>query len=68
MSPYIFAVTEGRNTFLYYRKCPTYVKGGSDGCKREAVGNGERCGKEDRAVVLVSLGVEALKEELELMI
>lgn len=25
MSLYIFAVAEGRNTFLYYRKCPMYV-------------------------------------------
>jgi hypothetical protein len=33
-------------------------KGGGDGCKREAVGNGERCGKEDGAVGLVSLEVE----------
>jgi hypothetical protein len=31
---------------------------GSDGCKLEAVGNGERCGKKDRAVSLVSLEVE----------
>ena len=32
--------------------------GGGDSCKREAVGNGERCGKEDGAVGLVSLEVE----------
>jgi hypothetical protein len=47
MSPYIFAVVE-----------EIMCKGGGDGCKREAVGNGERCGKEDGAVGLVSLEVE----------
>ena len=45
MSPYIFVV----------EKC--MCKGGDDGCKREAVGNGKRCGKEDGAVGLVSLEV-----------
>ena len=33
-------------------------KDGGDGCKPEAVTNGERCGKEDGAVGLVSLEVE----------
>jgi hypothetical protein len=47
MSPYIFTVVE-----------ESMCKGGGDGCKREAVGNGERCGKEDGAVGLVSLEVE----------
>ena len=32
--------------------------GGGDGCEREAVGNGERCGKEDGAVGFVSLEVK----------
>jgi hypothetical protein len=47
MSPYIFVVVE-----------ESMCNHGGDGCKREAVGNGERCGKEDRAVGLVSLEVE----------
>ena len=47
MSPYIFAVVE-----------KIMCKGGGDGCKREAVGNSERCGKEDGAVGLVSLEIE----------
>ena len=47
MSPYIFAVVE-----------ESMCKGGGDGCKREAVGNGERCRKEDGAVGLVSLEIE----------
>ena len=47
MRPYIFAVVE-----------ESMCKGGSDGCKREAIGNGKRCGKEDGAVGLVSLEVE----------
>jgi hypothetical protein len=47
MSPYIFPVVE-----------ESMCNGGRDGCKREAVGNGERCGKEDGAVGLVSLEVE----------
>jgi hypothetical protein len=47
MSPYIFAVVE-----------ESVSNGGGDGCKREAVGNGERCGKEDGAVGFVSLEVE----------
>jgi hypothetical protein len=47
MSPYIFAIVEER-----------VYKGGSDGCKREAVGNGKRCGKEDEAVGLVSLEID----------
>jgi hypothetical protein len=47
MSPYKFAVVEGG-----------MCKGGGDGCKIEAVGNSERCGKEDGAVGLVSLKVE----------
>jgi hypothetical protein len=47
MSPYIFVVVE-----------EGMCNHGSDGCKLEAVGNGERCGKEDRAVSLVSLEVE----------
>jgi hypothetical protein len=47
MSPYIFPVVK-----------EIMRKGGGDCCKREAVGNGERCGKEDGAVGLVSLEVE----------
>jgi hypothetical protein len=47
MSPYIFAVVE-----------ESMCKGGGDGCKQEAVGNGERCRKEDGAISLVSLEVE----------
>ena len=47
MSPYIFAVVE-----------ESMCKGGRDGCKREAVCNGKRHGKEDGAVGLVSLEVE----------
>ena len=47
MSPYEFAVVK-----------ESMCNGGSDGCKREAIGNGERCGKEDGAVGLVSLEVE----------
>jgi hypothetical protein len=47
MNPYIFAVVE-----------ESMCKGSGDGCKREAVENGERCGKEDGAVDLVSLEVE----------
>ena len=47
MSPYIFAVVK-----------KSMCKSGGDGCKREAVGNGGRCGKEDGAVGLVSLEVE----------
>jgi hypothetical protein len=47
MSPYIFAVVE-----------ESVCKCGGDGCKLEAIGNGKRCGKEDGAVGLVSLGVE----------
>jgi hypothetical protein len=47
MSPYEFAVVE-----------KIMCKGGSDGCKREAVGNGKRCGNEDGAVGIVSLQVE----------
>jgi hypothetical protein len=47
MSPYIFSVVE-----------ESMCKGGGDGCKREAVGNGERYGKEDGTVSLVSLEVE----------
>jgi hypothetical protein len=47
MSPYIFAVVE-----------ESMCNGGGDGCKREAVEYGERYGKEDRAVGLVSLEVE----------
>jgi hypothetical protein len=44
---YIFAVVED-----------SMSKGGGDGCEQEAVGNGERCGKEDRAVGIISLEVE----------
>jgi hypothetical protein len=47
MSPYKFAVVE---------EC--MCKGGGDGCKIEAVGNGKRHGKKDGAVGLVSLEVE----------
>ena len=47
MSPYIFAVVE-----------ESMCKGGGDGCKPEAVGNGKRCGKEDGTVGLVSLDVK----------
>jgi hypothetical protein len=47
MSPYMFAVIE-----------ESMCKGGGDHCKREAIGNGKRCGKEDGAVHLVSLEVE----------
>ena len=47
MSPYIVAVIE-----------ESMCKGGGDGCKREAIVNGKRCGKEDGAVCLVSLEVE----------
>ena len=47
MSPYIFAVVE-----------ESMCNDGGDGCKREAVGNGKRCGKEDRAVGLVRLEVK----------
>jgi hypothetical protein len=47
MSPYKFAVVE-----------ESMCKGGGDGCKIEAVGNGERRRKEDGAVGLVSLEVE----------
>jgi hypothetical protein len=47
MAPYIFAVVE-----------ESMCRGGGDGRKRETIVNGERCGKEDRAVGLVSLEVE----------
>jgi hypothetical protein len=47
MSPYKFAIVE-----------ESMCKGGGNGCKREAIGNGKRCGKEDGAVGLVSLEVE----------
>ena len=47
MSPYIFAVVE-----------ESMRKGGGDGCKGEAIRNGERYGKEDGAVCFVSLEVE----------
>ena len=47
MIPCIFAVVE-----------ESMCNGGGDSCKREAVGNGERCGKEDGAVGLVSLEVK----------
>ena len=47
MSPYIFAVVE-----------EGMCKGSGDGRKREAVGNGGRCGKENGAVGLVGLEVE----------
>jgi hypothetical protein len=46
-SPNIFAVVE-----------ESMCKSGGDGCKPEAVGNCERCGKEDGTVGLVSLEVE----------
>ena len=49
MSPYIFAVVK-----------KSMCKGGSDGYKREAIRNGERYGKEDGAVGLVSLEVEGV--------
>ena len=49
MSPYKIAVVE-----------ESMCKGGGDGCKREAVGNGDVSGNEDRAVGLVSLGVEGV--------
>jgi hypothetical protein len=45
--PYKFAVVE-----------ESMCKGGGDACKREAIGNDERDGKEDGAVGLVSLEVE----------
>jgi hypothetical protein len=45
--PYIFSVVE-----------ESMCKGGGDGCKVEAIGKGERNGKEDGAVGLVSLEVE----------
>jgi hypothetical protein len=47
MSPYIFAIVE-----------KIMCKDSGDGCKREAVCDGERCGKEDGAVGLVSLEVK----------
>jgi hypothetical protein len=47
MSPHIFAIVE-----------EGMCKCGGNGCKREAIGNGKRCGKEDGAVGLVSLKVE----------
>ncbi len=47
MIPYVFAEVE-----------ESMCKAGGDGCKGEAVGNGESCGKEDGAIGLVSLEVE----------
>ena len=47
MSPYIFAVVE-----------ESVCKGGGDGCKLEAIGNGKGCRKENGAVGLVIPKVE----------
>ena len=47
MTPYIFAIVE-----------ESMCECGGNGCKREAIGNGKRCRKEDGAVGLVSLDVE----------
>ena len=44
------------NLFAVVKVC--VGEGCGDGCEREPVGNGERCGQEEGAVGLVSLDIE----------